>query len=65
MPCLVTKDLANLILRLLVVDAQPKEEEKPMYDEVSELLERAAPILEEMKKYEGAGNEIRQVCLHA
>ena len=43
------------------VEAQPTEAEKRVYDKVAVLLERAPNIIEDLQKYQGAGEQIREV----
>ena len=44
-----------------MVDAQPTEAEKPVWNQVQERLLYAQTILLELHHYKGATNEIRQV----
>jgi hypothetical protein len=42
-------------------EAEPTPEEKLVYDEVAEVLERSARVLSELQGYRGAGEAIRMV----
>ena len=44
--------------------AEPTEGEKEVYQKVATCLGKAPQMLEAMKVYKGAGQEIREVCLH-
>ena len=46
---------------LLFIDAKPTEIEKEIYAEVVCILRVAPQLMEEMKAYSGASNEIREV----
>ena len=43
--------------------AEPTEGEKEVYQQVAACLGKAPQVLEAMKVYKGAGQEIREVCL--
>lgn len=47
----------------LLSGARPKDEEREVYAEVEAVLESAKKILAELRAYEGASDDIRQVCL--
>lgn len=42
-------------------DAQPTDEEKAVFDDVSKVLTRAYEVLDDLQHYRGAGDEIRDV----
>jgi len=43
-----------------ILDAQPTEAEKEVYDEAQVVLQRAHRILQELQDYKGASQEIRK-----
>ena len=49
------------MINFALVEAQPTETEKKVYDEVAVVLERAPSIIADLQKYQGAGEQIREV----
>ena len=54
---------SSLLVSRSPAEAQPTEAERPVFEKVSQALARAPSIIDELKSYEGAGAEIRQVGL--
>lgn len=44
-----------------ILDAQPTEEEREVWEQVDVVLKDAKGILDELQAYKGAGQEIREV----
>uniref|UniRef100_A0A8C5MAU9 CYFIP related Rac1 interactor B n=1 Tax=Leptobrachium leishanense TaxID=445787 RepID=A0A8C5MAU9_9ANUR len=48
-----------------LIDAQPTEAEKEVYNQVNVVLKDAEGILDDLQSYRGAGHEIREAIQHA
>ena len=46
---------------MCLLDAQPTDEEREVFDRTADILKELDSILEDVQKYSGAGEEIRQV----
>ena len=46
-----------------ISEAEPSENEREMFSRINEVLKKAPKLLQDLRDYKGAGEEIREVCV--